>query len=282
MSDDHGIPQGPPFAIGGLGGSGTRATAMLVRNCGCWLGGELNDALDNLWFTLLFKRASVLIDSEAQLGSLFDMFAKRMTGGDPFKAAGACDLTDLARRDRFTYTADWLQDRLESFVSPKEPQPSGQRWGWKEPNTHVVIERLFRLSADLKYVHVVRDPFYMAFSKNQNQAKIWGSTFLDRQLSGSASDALAYWVAVHRRIEALGDQYPGRVMFFSHDRFMTDPGPEAARLLDFLQINPPADTNQLFHEIVFRPSERPKTLLEAGQADTGDLAYCDRFIDRFI
>lgn len=282
MSDGQPETQAPPFAIGGLGGSGTRATAMLVRNCGCWLGGDLNYALDNLWFTLLFKRASVLTDNEARLKALFGMFSARMTGADPYDIAGARDLTDLARRDRFTHTAEWLQARLDSFASPENRKSAGQRWGWKEPNTHVVIERLFRLCDDLKYVHVVRDPYYMAFSKNQNQAKIWGSVFLDRPLSANANDALAYWVAVHRRIEALGDQYPGRIMFFNHDRFMADPEPEAARLLDFLQIDPPADTNQRFDGIVFRPSERPKTLFEDGQADTGDLAYCDHFIDRFF
>lgn len=55
------------FAIGGVGGSGTRAAAMLVRNCGAWIGDDLNLAFDNLAFTLMFTRASVLTDSNARI-----------------------------------------------------------------------------------------------------------------------------------------------------------------------------------------------------------------------
>ena len=45
-----------PVAIGGVGGSGTRLIAQLLREAGFYLGGDLNPALDNRWFTLLFKR----------------------------------------------------------------------------------------------------------------------------------------------------------------------------------------------------------------------------------
>lgn len=37
-----------PVAIGGVGGSGTRVVAEIVRSLGYYLGGDLNSANDNL------------------------------------------------------------------------------------------------------------------------------------------------------------------------------------------------------------------------------------------
>lgn len=270
-----------PFAIGGLGGSGTRAAAMLVRNCGCWLGGDLNDALDNLWFTLLFKRASVLTDSETRLEDLFVLFQARMRGEVPGPDT-AQRLAVLARHERFGHSAEWLQARAQSLKAVSAERPDGRRWGWKEPNTHIIIERLFRFAPDLKYVHVVRDPFYMVSSKNRNQLNNWGHVFLDRYLSGSAHDALAFWVAVHKRLEELCARHPDRILFFSHDRFMADPVPEAERLLEFLHFDPPADPERLFEDIVFRSTTQPHSTDAAAQADPDDLAFCKAFTARFV
>jgi len=271
----------PFFAIGGLGGSGTRAAAILARNCGCWLGGDLNDALDNLWYTLLFKRASALTDSETRLETLFRLFLGRMEGTLP-EPGDMKHLRALAAQDRPDHTSVWLAARLESFTAPDAPRPQGSRSGWKEPNTHILIEHFFRYTPALKYVHVVRDPFYMASSKNQNQLKNWGRVFLDRDLVGGARDALAYWAAAHKRLEQIQADYPGRILFFSHDALMADPAQEAARLIDFLDLEPPADERQLFQGIVLRPAKRPDEAVLAAQADPDDLAYCKIFAERRI
>jgi hypothetical protein len=278
MADELIEPSYPPFAIGGLGGSGTRATAMLVRNCGCWLGGDLNSALDNLWFTLLFKRPSVMAESDARLAHLFGLFAARMEGQHSARTMDAQALERLARDDRYMHSAEWLRARVDSFIRGAESPPPDCRWGWKEPNTHVVIDRLFRLSPGLKYVHVVRDPHYMAQSQNQNQLQIWGPVFLDRVSVQRPEDAFAYWVAVHRRLDALQSEFPGRILFFSHDRFMLDPESQAAALLEFLELDPPSDKNQLFEGIVFKPPAPPDTQLDA---DPDDLAFCTQFMSRF-
>ena len=54
-----------PVAVGGVGGSGTRLIAQVLLELGYYLGGDLNESLDNLWFTLLFKRREVLDLTEA-------------------------------------------------------------------------------------------------------------------------------------------------------------------------------------------------------------------------
>jgi hypothetical protein len=50
-------------AIGGVGGSGTRLGAALLQVLGYYIGDDLNESLDNLWFTLLFKRRSILLEN---------------------------------------------------------------------------------------------------------------------------------------------------------------------------------------------------------------------------
>ena len=50
----------PPVAIGGIGGSGTRLIAQCLKELGFYLGGDLNQANDNLWFVLLFNLENVL------------------------------------------------------------------------------------------------------------------------------------------------------------------------------------------------------------------------------
>ena len=281
MTEAMTTPPAAPFAIGGLGGSGTRATAMLVRNCGCWLGGDLNDALDNLWFTLLFKRASVLIDDEARFEALFDAFMARMRGIPPTPDM-AQTLAALAAQGRFGHSTDWLVARLESFTTTSASPPARDRWCWKEPNTHIIIERALRQVPELKYVHVVRDPVYMASSKNRNQLNNWGPLFLDRAVSDGPRDALAYWARIHRRLDAVRERHPDRITFFSHDAFMADPEPEAARLLGFLGLEPPANRDRLFEGIVFQPPAQAQPTHTAMQADPDDLAFCEEFAARYV
>ena len=45
-----------PVVIGGVGGSGTRVVAEIIKRLGFYIGDDLDSANDNLWFLLLFKR----------------------------------------------------------------------------------------------------------------------------------------------------------------------------------------------------------------------------------
>ena len=241
------------FAIGGVGGSGTRAAAMLVRNCGAWIGDDLNLALDNLAFSLMFTRASVLTDPEARIAHLFSLLVSRLQG-NCLSADMLDDLRSFTIQDRFCFPAEWLEERLQLLGQPFDRPHAQIRCGWKEPNTHVIIDRLLQTCDDLRYVHVVRDPFYLAGSTNQNQLRNWGPIFLDRPVLVSPSEAMTYWVAVHRRMKALQDIYPGRILFFSFDRLNDNPDAEAARLTGFLGLQAPADPARLYEGLRFQPS----------------------------
>ena len=74
--------QTPPVAIGGIGGSGTRVVVEILQDLGYYVGDDLNPALDNLLFTLLFKRRSLWPPEShrPEIDGLLAMFLGLMTG----------------------------------------------------------------------------------------------------------------------------------------------------------------------------------------------------------
>ena len=69
-----------PVVVGGVGGSGTRLIAECLKEAGYFMGADINDAKDNLWFTLLFKRLEVLSSSEEEFDTLVNIMVNGMTG----------------------------------------------------------------------------------------------------------------------------------------------------------------------------------------------------------
>src|SRR5690348_1121191 len=98
-----------PVAIGGVGGSGTRVVASFLQMLGYFLGDDLNSELDNLWFTLLFKRRSIFLESEADFRSLASLFFARMSGSTTVLSDRQRETVFLqARQDRLQHPRDWL------------------------------------------------------------------------------------------------------------------------------------------------------------------------------
>jgi hypothetical protein len=225
-----------PVAIGGIGGSGTRLAALLLRLLGCYLGDDLNGAMDNLWFTLLFKRQSVLVETGDALRRLTSLFFSRMAGIVEISQAERTLLLRLASRDRPQHSRDWLRQRVISFCDGNTSYRANQMWGWKEPNTHVVIDRIFQATGDLKYIHIVRHPIDMALSANQNQLRNWGPTFLDRAVEIEPRDSLSYWCAVHRRIMNIRQTWPQRVMIIYIEALSAEPELFCREIAQFCRV----------------------------------------------
>ena len=74
-----------PVGVGGIGGSGTRVVAEVLGKVNYYMGSHLNRALDNLWFTLLFKRPQWLRRASREGGDEvlrgLRIFEKAMTEG---------------------------------------------------------------------------------------------------------------------------------------------------------------------------------------------------------
>lgn len=228
-----------PVAIGAVGGSGTRIIAQFVRDNGIFVGADLNQPNDNLWFTMLFARRSVLVDPPTQFARLAELFFKRMAGEMPTPSEVDL-LTAIAAQQRYTRKTNWLNDRMSTFLQdPIDPIDDGVAgWGWKAPNTHIVIEKLMRLNDQLRYVHVVRHGLDMAFSANQNQLTLWGEIFLNRPIDITPRDSLSYWCAVHRRMAAIKEEFGQRVMFLDFDRLCAAPEETSRKLASFVGLDP--------------------------------------------
>jgi len=239
-----------PIAIGGLGGSGTRVFAASLKNAGYDIGSKLNGPLDNLWFTILFKRRgwSRAVPDPADVAVSVDLFHRAMTTG----LAG--NLTDNESELIHTLASDLVPsgswkcgaqaDQVDSLIhSGLQAGGRGQPWGWKEPNTHLFLPQLNERIAGLRYIHVVRDGLDMAFSKNTWQADHWAHHYGLGRRNGPSDpiQQLRFWRAANRRAIQYGQQHmAGQFMVMDYDAFCTQPDVHWPRLQKFL--GQPKDT----------------------------------------
>jgi hypothetical protein len=263
-----------PVAIGGVGGSGTRIIAVFLQMLGYYLGDDLNEAMDNLWFTLLFKRRSVLVESETDFCSLVSLFISRMSGRTDISEQERSRVFRLAQEERIQHSPDWLTERAYSFSNGRTSKHLSQSWCWKEPNTHIVIERILACQSDLRYIHVVRHPLDMAVSGNQNQLLNWGPIFLSRDVIVEPRLSLSYWCAAHRRVAKLMRYWPGRAMVIDFDALCAAPGPNCEEIAKFLGAKLSNETLASFSNFVHRPESAGRfSSLDLGQFNASDLAY---------
>ena len=237
------LEKSAPIAVGGVGGSGTRLLAQVLTQLGVAMPGPQNAAMDNLWFTLLFKRRSALVDVDEEFAALLELFLCRLNNIQ-HTADGARALVErFARIPRQTHSIEQMQGAAQSFLAPPvgPALETNQPFGWKEPNTHVCLERLLRACPGLRYIHMMRHGIDMAFSANQNQLRLSGPIFLERPVSNEREDSLAYWCAAHRRLDRISAKYPGRVLTVKFEDLCRETGPIVESLCDFLGLSVTGD-----------------------------------------
>ena len=129
-----------PIVIGGVGGSGTRLFAKMLKDLGFYIGGDLNTAEDNLWFTLLFKRQELWPPQahKDELVQLLKIFYSAMSEGSIPDTVDPESIRRLASRARLQHSAEWLSQRVESLLSLKNVSVDSP-WGFKEPNSHIFL-----------------------------------------------------------------------------------------------------------------------------------------------
>jgi hypothetical protein len=227
-----------PVAIGGIGGSGTRVVAELLARCGLHIGEDLNDPNDNLWFTLLFKRVETLDLTDDQFERVMRLFFARMRGEDVADRLVDLPFLNGLTASRPDHDQPWLEARLARFLASPAPGSSPRRWGWKEPNTQIVCDRLLRAEPHLRYIHVVRNGFDMAFSTNQNQLRLWGRWIMGRDIAVTPRNSLAFWCAAHRRLETIAERFPERFLFVRFEALLDDPATFGGEIARFAGLPP--------------------------------------------
>lgn len=234
-----------PVVVGGIGGSGTRLIAECLIRLGYFLGSDLNEANDNLWFTLLFKRIDILSASDEEFDELLEIVLLGMRGVDTFSERQIEKINTAAAQPRGQLSATWLRRRAHTLLARQPTSLSDCKWGWKEPNTHVVLDRLLGRLHKMKYIHVARNGLDMAFSDNQNQLALWGSHFIPAPMRITPYYSLKYWCSVHQRILAIGSSMGSNFMFLNYDEFCANPTLGSKRLCEFLELEVPDEANKL-------------------------------------
>ena len=140
----------------------------------------LNAPLDNLWFTILFKRRTWSRDvpDPADIKISVDLFHRAMTTGLAGNmTAKETDLLNTLASDlnpKGPWKCGAQAAQADSLIrSGLQAGGQGQLWGWKEPNTHLFLPQLNEKIDGLRYIHVVRDGLDMSFSTNTWQANHW-------------------------------------------------------------------------------------------------------------
>ena len=118
----------------------------------------------------------------------------------------------------------------------KKKIESSHRWGWKEPNSHIVLDRLLAHFRNIKYIHVARNGLDMAHSSNQNQLKFWGQDFIGRSYEITPRFSLQYWCIVHRRVLEIGRSMGSNFLFLNYDNFCSNPESGIFELCEFLGL----------------------------------------------
>lgn len=263
------LPAMGPIAVGGLGGSGTRALAALLGSFGVELGSDLNRAQDDRWFTMLFKplsrRTSTLEEAQRLAARRLPLYT-RIVRREPMTVRDRVLLADAALRVAIRghdHTgrqrgSTWVGERLRLIRSPAVPDrgSGGTAWGWKEPNTHIFVPALLEHYPELRYIHLVRHGLDMAFSRNDTQLRLWAEHF---GLAVPADDdllavsRLRYWSAANHRISELAQRHPDRCLVLRFEDVCREPREMAACIAEFCGLPVDEDLLDRAPELVREP-----------------------------
>ena len=215
--------------IGGVGGSGTRVVARVLKNHGMFIGCNLNDSLDNLDWP---GQKSVIKDKTLT----FDQKLKTLQL--PF------------------------QNFIENMVCAQESDTDFQEpvLAIKVPGSFFYLPYLCSMFDDFTYIHVIRHGLDMAFSNNKNQLRNWGELF---DLCGDQeSNQLGYWLKANEYAIEVGSRLlEDKFLLIRFEDLCDNTEIEVNRLFDFLQIDTKIDSS------VFEFIKRPKSFQHYRQKD---------------
>jgi hypothetical protein len=222
-----------------------------LQSFGVFIGDDLNVSLDNLSYTFLFRRPAWYLrhrEDKRAIDTGLGILEKHLATNEPFSLAQKRFIMEAAFWNASHRLANkhrnkprWIYGRLAHLLRRNETDLfANKEWGWKEPNSHMMLDHLVRYFPGLKYIHTVRHGLDMAYSSNQSQLFNWGNCFgiqPPRSEEEVPSASLRYWVEANKRIldkqELLGKD---KVLVLNFDRVCREPAQELHNMVDFLGI----------------------------------------------
>jgi len=241
-----------PIIVGGIGGSGTRLVAGLLKELNVFIGNDLNPPLDNLTFTLIFKRQKWFFknkDNTREINRGIRILEKAMTNRKPYSVKEYWFLLKatvmMYRHGHYNNSQGkgfWAIKRLKHILFKRTNMnlTGWEAWGWKESNSHLILGELSDYFPDMKYIHTIRHGLDMAYSTTQQQLFNWAPLFeinIPRTKEEIPFSSFRYWVEVNKKVLGTGQKL-GEDKFYclNYDELCKNPKEEIEKLLLFLQI----------------------------------------------
>lgn len=244
------------IAIGALGGSGTRTVAKILMDAGIYMGDDLNYPNDNLLFTRLFKNPQWYIKANTnEINKRLAIFQKYMQN----ETLSVINITEIiqAAKENPLFDKDY-RFYLKILFRNLRSKKINTSWGWKEPNTQVLIDEICAFFPQIKYIHVLRHGLDMAFSNNISQLKNWGFKF-NIFLNGSetteeiACKQLDYWILSTQKVLKQRDLMGNKFYLLKHHGLYENPKKEIDKLLDFVGLNIDPSLKEKLYSLPKRP-----------------------------
>lgn len=272
------IKRNGPVVVGGVGGSGTRVVIRILSTLGFFVGSDLNEADDNFWHTMLFKRPRwypKVRDDRKTIRVGLSLLSKLMVERELLSFSELIFLLRAAASvtcfgiDYFGAARGiaWPLKRISNMLRNYGAGSDYIGWGWKEPNSHLVVRDLNDFFQGFKYIHIVRNGLEMAFSKNQLQLYTWANLF--GVVRPESSDevprlSLKYWIRANEAAIRAGNELgPEKFLLLNYDELCTSPGHEIDRIIKFLHLDP---EEEVYREILELP-KKPATFFRYQQHD---------------
>lgn len=231
----------PAVIIGGIGGSGTRLVAEILKQAGVHIGRHINKPNDALWFSYFFNNEMALYANPTAFRKLAGLYSKGFQGGHNLTKEECSFINSLSRdKDIGVFTqrpSTENKKQISTFIDSANSKTCNYIWGWKAPASHIYADRFLKIWPNVRYIHVCRDGLDMAFSKNQNQVNIWGRYYSGGPYQNTPEDSLRYWCAVHKNIRYLKFRHPDRVMCLHFESLCKEPRKNIEKLLNFVGVD---------------------------------------------
>ncbi len=240
-----------PIIIGGIGGSGTRVVTSILQVFNIFMGSDLNVPLDNLTYTLLFKRPKWFYKNGSDRKKIetgLSVMEKAMTGKRPYSFKELLFITNaLMEMAKYGHNKEgdgkgiWAWERFVHVLQRNNKDISScPGWGWKEPNSHLLIESFVNYYGNVKYIHAVRHGLDMAFSPNQQQFFNWANLYgvrIPEKKKDIPSVSFSYWVKANKKVIDLQHKLgKNKIYLLNFDKLCINPKQEIIKLIDFLEI----------------------------------------------
>jgi hypothetical protein len=275
-----------PLVIGGIGGSGTRLVAEICMMFGINLGDDLNRANDNLLYTLLFRRTGWFYKSyqdpkliKTGLSLLEKLLLKHYFLSPQelwFLLYAAADMSLHYRDER-----SWSLKRIINLIkNPRFKKTDFVGWGWKEPNSYLILEYLNEYFPSLKFIHTIRHGADMAFSSNQRQLRAWGMMYnVPHPEEERPASSLKYWAKANQSVAEIGKGLgKDRYLQINYDQLCLNPDQSINDIIAFLGLNIDEKTYQAALDLPIVPSSLGRYKLhDLSQLDPEDLAVLNEF-----